>query len=149
MHVNRSELAMNKTWVLVADGEKARLFEFERCQEPWTELECFVNPDAVHGHSFQRPPRVHESVGPVSHAIEPHTNEKDKASARFAATLVAALHTAYEEKRFQALVIAAAPRFLGALHKRLDKTLQQALSRELRHNLTSLDSSGIREYLLR
>ena len=140
---------MNKTWVLVADSKKARLFEFERCSEPWAETACFVNPDAPHGPTFQRPPRVHESVGPARHAIEAHTDPKDKAVARFASTLAATLRTGHEEQRFQSLVIAAAPRFLGALHGQLEKSLQQCVAREIRHNLTELDSNGIRSYLLR
>lgn len=139
---------MNKTWVLVADSEKARLFEFERCRDPWSEMACFVNPDAVHGPTFERPPRVQESVGGARHAIEARTAPKDKASARFASTLVAALRTAHGEQRFQSLVIAAAPRFLGALHGELDKSLQHCVSREIRRNLTELDSAGIRNYLL-
>ena len=138
---------MNKTWVLVADSEKARLFEFDRRHEPWSEVACFVNTQAMHGPTFQKPPRVHESMGPARHAIEPHTDEKDKISARFATTLVAALRAGHEERRFQSLVIAAEPRFLGALHKRLDKSLQQCVSCELKHNLTRLDSADIRAHL--
>lgn len=140
---------MNKTWVLVADSEKARLFEYEHCSEPWAETACFVNPDAPHGRTFQRPPRVHESVGPARHAIEPHTGPKDKASARFASNLAATLRAGREEQRFQTLVIAAAPRFLGTLHRQLEKSLQQCVEREIRHNLTELDSDAIRNYLLR
>lgn len=140
---------MHKTWVLVADSEKARVFEYEHCREPWTEVACFVNPDAMRDHRDQPLPRTHDSMGHSRHAIEPHTDEKDKAAAGFATMLVDTLRTAHEEQRFQALVIAAAPRFLGNLHKQLDRTLQQCLSSELRHNLTSLDSAGIREYLLK
>lgn len=140
---------MNKTWVLVADSEKARLFEYESCNAPWEETACFVNTEATHGPTFQRPPRVHESVGPTRHAIEAHTDPKDKAAARFASTLAATLRTGHEEQRFQTLVIAAAPRFLGTLHGQLGKTLQECVGREIRHNLTNLDSAGIRDYLLR
>lgn len=139
---------MKKTWVLVADSEKARLFEFERCQEPWMETACLVNPEPLRGETTERPPRVHESVGRTRHALEPRTDGKDKAVMRFASTIVATLQAAHEEQRFQALVLVAAPRFLGALHRQLDKTLQQCVSREIRHNLTSLDSAGIRGYLL-
>jgi protein required for attachment to host cells len=140
---------MNKTWVLVADSKKARLFEYERCSDLWTETACFVNPDAPQGRTFQRPPRVHESVGPARHAIEPHSGPKDKAAARFASNLAATLRTGHEERRFQRLVIAAAPRFLGTLHRQLEKSLQQRVEREITRNLTELDSVGIRSYLLR
>lgn len=140
---------MSKTWVLVADSKKARLFEFERCREPWTETACFMSPDTIQGATSERPPRVHESMGHSRHAIEPHTDGKEKAAARFASTLVATLRTGQEEQRFKALVLVAAPRFLGALHKHMDKTLQQCVNQEIRHNLIGLDSADLRGYLLR
>ncbi|UGB39604.1 host attachment protein [Frateuria soli] len=139
---------MNKTWVLVADSEKARLFEFERLHDPWDETACFVNADAPQGPASERPPRVQESVGGARHAIEARTDPKDKAAARFAAALATALRTAHDQQRFQSLVVAAAPRFLGALHREMDKSLQQCVSREIRRNLTTLDSAGVRDYLL-
>lgn len=139
---------MKKTWVLVADSEKARLFEFERCRDPWVETTCLVNPETPHGEPTGRLPRVQESVGHARHAIEPRTDERDKAAMRFASAIVATLQAAREARRFQALVLVAAPRFLGVLHRHLDKSLQQCVSREIRHNLTGLDSAGIRGYLL-
>lgn len=139
---------MNKTWVLVADSEKARLFEFERCRGPWAETACFVNADAAREPGFVRPPRVQDSTGVALHAIEPRPDAKDKAATRFASTLAAALRSAHDERRFSSLVIAAAPRFLGALHGELDKSLQHCVRREIRRNLTTVDSDGIRSCLL-
>ncbi|SEI94480.1 Protein required for attachment to host cells [Frateuria terrea] len=139
---------MNKTWVLVADSVKARLFEFERSNDPWAETACFINPYADTGPAPERPARVHESMGPARHAIEPHTRRKDASNARFASMLALTLRKAHEERRFETLVIAAAPRFLGALHGQMDKALQHCVSREIRRNLTGVDSAGIREYLL-
>jgi protein required for attachment to host cells len=139
---------MKTTWVLVADSEKARLFEFERCQEPWKETACLVNPETPHGEGAGRPTRVHESVGRARHAIEPRTDAKDKAMLHFASSIAATLQAAHEARRFHALVLVAAPRFLGALHRQMDKALLACVSREVRHNLTSLDSSGLRGYLL-
>ena len=52
------ERTMKKTWVLVADSEKARLFEFERCRDPWVETTCLVNPETPHGEPTGRLPRV-------------------------------------------------------------------------------------------
>ena len=139
---------MNKTWVLVADSEKARLFEFGRCRGPWAETACFVNTEAARSPGAERQPRVQESIGSARHAIEPRTAPRDKASARFAATLAAALRAGRDAHRFQSLVIAAAPRFLGALHGELGKEVQQCVSREIRRNLSGLDSGAIRGYLL-
>jgi hypothetical protein len=70
---------MKKTLVLVADSEKARLFEFEHCREPWQETACLVNPETLRDEGARRPPRVHQSVGRARHAMRPHIQaERDR-----------------------------------------------------------------------
>lgn len=138
---------MGNTWVLVADGKRARLFEYGPEQEAWVEIACLVNPEGTQGPARQRPMRVQESVGQARHAIEPHTRPRDKQLSRFAAMLVRELREAHDKRRFEKLAIVAAPRLLGLLHGQLDKGLGQCLTCEVRHNLVALHSEEIRRYL--
>lgn len=140
---------MGNTWVLVADGARARLFELGEENQAWSELACFVNEEGRRTRATRELPRTQESVGRARHVIEPHTSERDKRLGRFADTLVAALEQGYGERRFQSLMIAAAPRFLGMLHSRLGKALRGCLAGEVRHNLTTLRSEDIRQQLPR
>ena len=75
---------MSQTWILVADGARARLFA-RAADGALTEIACHTNPD---GSAPQRHlgalPRTQESHGSARHAIEPHTDEHDKSQQRFA-----------------------------------------------------------------
>lgn len=138
---------MGNTWVMVADGARARLFELGEDEGAWQELACFVNEEGRRPHASRELPRTQESVGRARHVIEPHTSERDKRLGHFADELVAALEQGHSEQRFQRLMIVAAPRFLGMLHGRLGKPLKACLAGEVRHNLTTLHSEEIRRQL--
>lgn len=140
---------MGNTWVMVADGARARLFELGEEREAWKELACFVNEERGRTRAAHELPRTQESVGRARHVIEPHTSERDKRLGHFADLLVATLEQAYGERRFQHLMIVAAPRFLGMLHGRLGKALRACLTGEVRHNLTTQRSEEIRRQLPR
>lgn len=68
---------MPKTWLLVADAAKARLFEIPKKGANLTEIACYTNPNGrspgqhpEHG----RQGRTQESASSARHAIEPHTS---------------------------------------------------------------------------
>jgi protein required for attachment to host cells len=137
------------TWFLVADRARARILE-RGSDRALTEVACFVEPAARAGEAEltdDRPPTVNESVGRARHSIEPHTPLRDKISARFARSLCDALETGRNEGRFDKLVLVAPPRFLGALHAELGKSLAACVVREVRHDFTSIGAQDLRERL--
>lgn len=141
---------MPNTWILVADGARARLFATAAADEPLTEVACFSNPEgraAGRDLTTDRPPRVNESVGDVRHAIEPHTTLREKSAGRFARTLNDALESGHNDRRYDRLVLIAPPRFLGALHESCGKQVRALVVAEIRHDLTMLPPSEIRERL--
>jgi protein required for attachment to host cells len=141
---------MTKTWILVADGARARLFEAAAGDSPLAEVECFANPEGRAGARRMGTgplPRVHESVGPARHAIEPHTTAREKVTDRFARILGEALERGRSERRYERLVLVAPPRFLGALHDHLGARLRGQLAGEIRRNLTALPPAQIRSRL--
>ena len=74
-----------KTWILVADDARARLFESERTDGELLEVADFVHPDAHHadrGHR-DRLPRAQQSVGGARHGIEPRTSAEEKIAREF------------------------------------------------------------------
>lgn len=139
----------NSTWILVADRARARIFEAAP-DHKLTEVECFANPDGrAMGRDIEtdRPPRVNESMGSTRHAIEPHTTLRDKSITRFARLLCNALERGHEQRCYQRLVLAAPPRFLGALRANLAESLQALITDEIRHDLTALPTHELREHL--
>lgn len=141
---------MTTTWILVADGARARLFETTAAGAGLAEVDCFTNPEG-RGPAARRVedrlPRVHESVGPARHAIEPHTSAHDKAADRFARSLGEALERGRLDRRYERLILVAPPRFLGALHTHLDKPLRDCVAGEIRRDLTALPPDQIRSRL--
>jgi protein required for attachment to host cells len=143
---------MSNTWILVADGARARLFESEAFNKALNEVACFTNPDGRapgRDATTERAPRVNESVGPARHAIEPHTTLRDKSTDRFARTLNAALERGRNDSHFDRLILVAPPRFLGTLHSSLGKGLTECVTGEIRRNLTALAPAEIQARLSR
>lgn len=145
-------MAGTNTWILVADGARARLFEAASPDDALNELACFANPGGrSHGRNFttSRPPTVNESVGATRHSIEPHTTLREKTTDRFARTIKDELERGRNDHRYERLVIIAPPRFLGALHGTFPKPLRECVVAEVKRNLTALRTSDIRAHLPR
>jgi protein required for attachment to host cells len=139
---------MTITWVLVADGSRARLFESTRRDEPLHQLESFLNPDvraSARQFTTDHPPTVNESVGFARHSIEPHTTLRSKQTMRFARTLAAALERGRTERRYERLVVAAPARFAGALHGQCAKPLRDSITAEIHRDLVTLSPTEIHE----
>src|SRR5579859_2807222 len=98
---------MQPTWILVADAVRARLFSPNAAGDALTEIEDFTNPQGRnpgHDAGHDRPPRVMESMGHMSHAIAPHTNPEEKVADRFAHELNQALERGRNDHRYERLV---------------------------------------------
>jgi len=131
---------MNRTWILVADSARARVFERDRAGA-LIELGCYTNPEArdgTRGMTTDRPPTVNESMGFARHALEPHTSRREKVAATFARALREVLDRGHVEQRFDRLVLVAPARFLGDLHSAFGKHLRAAVVAEVRRDFTHL-----------
>jgi protein required for attachment to host cells len=141
---------MQATWILVADRIRARLFTPTDDGEALIELEDFINPDGrkpQRANSRGRPPRAYESMGSASHAIEPHTSAVEKVEQRFARELNTMLEHGRVEHRYDHLIIAAPPHFLGALRHSMDKNVQACILAELDKDMCALPTHSIKAQL--
>jgi protein required for attachment to host cells len=141
---------MPKTWLLVADAAKARLFEIPRKGANPIEIACFTHPDGrtpgqhpEHG----RQGRTQESANPARHAIEPHTSLEEKHALQFADLLRDAIRQGRMENQYDQLVLMAPPRFLGVLRDRLDEQTLEYVVAEIGHDLLALSPTELRAYL--
>lgn len=140
-----------KTWILVADEARARLFESERMDGELLEVADFVHPDAHHadrGHR-DRLPRAHESVGAARHGIEPRTSAEEKYSQEFASELSHFLNDARVAHRYDHLVLMAAPAFLGSVRSELDPQVARMVTHALDKQITDASVDRIRDELRR
>lgn len=115
---------MKKTWLLVADASAATLIACSRKLEEPEVLESFVHPasrlrdtELATDDRGRTQPRDMGAVrgSAMSKAVGPHEAEAEK----FARELGAYLDQAAADGKYEELVIAAAPRFLGLIKEAL------------------------------
>jgi protein required for attachment to host cells len=129
-------------WLIVADAGSARFFEMNDDNGTLTEKLNLVHPEAR-----LKAGDVYEGdVGRKSGAsMSPHTQRQDVEDDQFA-RLVAA-----EAKKLgdacDRLHLAAPPRFLGHLRKRLDKTVERKVAGTLSKDLTHLSAHELQKAL--
>lgn len=130
-----------KTWVVVADGALARLFErgeggnlvqiADGVMEGSRELARDVEAD--------RQGRSYESSGAARHAIEPKTDARTKIEEAFIDRVVERLETAERGGAFERLVVVAAPHALGQIRRRLPERLAAMVVATVDKDLTKAD----------
>ena len=145
-------MAAEHDWALVADGQRARIFQRRAPAGPWAELEseALAQRDPPSRESGRdRPGRVHESVGAARHAIEPRSDPHEAAKTEVARRLVARLAQAAGEGRFGRVALVAPPAFLGELRAALPPALAQAVLGTLDKDLTRHPPAAVIEQLAR
>ena len=114
---------MPTTWVLIADGAKARVLAQQKNfaqLKPAFEQEEFTGTRAQSREiASDRPGRSFDSGGQGRHAMEPPTDPQRYAKYEFARELAERLEEAVHAHRFDKLVLVAAPKTLGDLRELL------------------------------
>jgi protein required for attachment to host cells len=113
-------------------------------------MEAFIHPEArLHEQDLvsDRPGRGFDRSGPGRHAEEPDTTVTEQETNNFALELSRFLLKGRSLGKFDALVLIAAPAFLGSLRERLDGPTRGRILLELAKNLVHLDAAAVRGYL--
>lgn len=135
-----------KTWVIVSNATRARLYALEGRGQPLAELKDLVHPEArLKGEEIEsdRPGRAFDSRGEQRHAMEPSTDPKHEEAMRFAREVVALLREGFHAHRFDQLCIMAPPQFMGLLRELMDTPLKRAVKGELVKDLTHEDTDRV------
>lgn len=129
----------NKTWVLVADAEKALFFENSGNRK---------TPDfkVVKELEQENPPTREQGTGAPGRMNDPGPNQKSAleqtdwhrlAEERFAKDAADLLYKYALQKRFKDIVLCAAPRVLGELRKELHPEVANKVVGEVPKTLTN------------
>jgi protein required for attachment to host cells len=116
-----------KTWIVVADGARARFLTFANGRGKATTIpgQIFSSPaPPTHELGRSRPPRAVESVGHHSHGIEPRVDLHENLELEFLKGVVRRIEEAYEMEAFEKFVLVAPPKALGHLRTLLDQRLK-------------------------
>jgi protein required for attachment to host cells len=139
-----------KTWVLIADGGHAKVFE---TGGPASELapvgdmvfsaELPPNRDIL----TDRPGRSFESQGRARHAKENRSDPHRELKRDFAGKLGGILETKLADKRFDRLVLVAPPVTLGDLREALPRNVKATVVAELAHDLVKTPHHELPDHL--
>jgi protein required for attachment to host cells len=141
---------MTKTWILVADGARARLFETDTPRNELAELESFVNAEGRrHERDLisDRPGRAFDSAGEGRHAMGTHDRTRDHDALEFAQDLAHRLEAGCQEHGVEQFVLVAPPRFLGQLRTKLGTGVERRVVREIAKDLTQHSADEVRALL--
>lgn len=141
---------MQNTWVIVADGSRARIFTTQRHSAPLLEFKALLNPA---GRMLEKelvsdsPGRSFDSAGHGRHAMEPKNPIKKHKIMEFARTLAAELEYYRVRGAFKQLILVAPHAYLGELRKHLGTGTASLVSLELAKDFSRLDAQQIRKRL--
>lgn len=141
---------MAKTWVLVADSSRARIFRAEGVEGRLVEVEDLAHPEGrLHETDLTTdlPGRSFDSHGQGRHAMEEDTPPKRHEAITFAKRIGGVLEGARNAGNYDALVIVAEPRFLGLLRDNLSQETIKLVGLQLDKNLVQQAPDAIRERL--
>lgn len=137
-----------KSWVLVANGSKARVFCFLKgCL---TELTVLTHPETrMHGHDLvtDRPGQSMHSGSLGHHSMEPRIQPHKNETEHFAQEVSRYLDGEHRTNQFQDLHLIASPAFLGLLRHHLHTETQKTIISTVDKDLVGENSRHIRRYL--
>lgn len=143
-------MAMQDTWVIVADASRARMFKTRRHNGPLLEFKTLLNSAGRSAEAelvSDTKGRTYNSMGQGRHAKEPRTDAKTQKVVEFARTLASELEHCRVRGKFKQLILVAAPAYLGELRKQLGAETTKLVSLEIAKDFSQFDPTAIREQL--
>jgi protein required for attachment to host cells len=134
------------TWMLVADGGRAKVFrlgakpgQIEELQRLESSTMHMPSRDLVSDGSG----RDFDVRGPGAHTKIPRSDPHDLEEREFAQRIMQRIERAAQQDRFKELVIVADPRTLGSLRKSMPRSVATRVIKELNRDLTALSGTEI------
>ncbi len=142
---------MRKTWVVAAESSRARIFQAESRVKPMQELDGLVNPKArarVLDINADNAGLVYDRMGQGRHQMENEVDPKKHEAEMFAREIAEHLDKARATGQFEALILIAAPEFLGLLRKYMSPASLKLVTRAVSKNLVRADQETIHKAAL-
>lgn len=123
-------------WVVLADASRARICRSDELLTHLEEVGDKFHPESrMHAGELLSDDRGRmRNMAGVGTAMDAHTDPADVEHGRFAAELAHTLLRGLEQGRYERLVIAAPPRFLGMLRGELSPRVQKTVVAEIHHD---------------
>ncbi len=142
------------TWLLVANGSEARLFETESRPKTLKLLQSFEHPESREKGADLNTDRAgmyHGDTavgrGTIQGSMAESTDPKEVEMERFALELVDTLDHGRTTNKFNNLIIASSPHFHGLLNKKMNHQLEKLVDRHINKDLTAYREAELLERL--
>ena len=139
-----------RTWILIADGARARILEQLGSGHELTAVDGMVyhgDHAATHDLVSDREGRSFSSHGPGRSAYEPHTDPHRDLKAKFAHQLADMLADGLERNSYDHLVIVASPVTLGDLRTAISEHVRAKIVGEIAQDLTKTPNGEVATHL--
>ena len=140
---------MEKTWIVVAESTRARIFFAKNRVQPLEELHSLSFPEGrLRDQDIvtDRPGRTHESANDSRSAMEA-PDIRDQQQHEFAREICSYLEKGRNKNQYEALVLVAPPTFLGALRDVMNGHLGKMVTKTEQKNLATEDAAKIHGYI--
>ena len=139
-----------RTWVLLADGSHARIYENDGVGKGITPLPdgTFDEPVlSTREINADKPGLSFGSTGISRRRMQPRTDPHRQAKFEFARQLASFLEHGHNDNRFDRLVLVAPPKALGDLRELLPVPVRNLVCGELAKDLLPLDERDLPDHL--
>jgi len=139
-----------RTWVLVADGARAKIFINSGPGKGLDEMEgnVFENPlPPSRDIGSDKPGRSFNSTGNIRHAIEPGSDPHRERKREFLGHVAHYLDKARLRGDFDRLIIVAPPTALGDLRSEMGVKLRNIVAGEIAHDLVEHPKSDVGKHV--
>ncbi len=136
-------MRQKRIWVATFDGASARVFRYDGSPRGLEEIVGERRSGPHKPHFEERAGRVYSSVGPGRSSVEPHSDAERELEDVFAASLAERLAGKLTEGAFDELIVAAAPRALGAFRAAASRPLAEKVTREVHGDYVNSDQSQL------
>jgi protein required for attachment to host cells len=141
---------MNKTWILIADGARAKVYQNNG---PGTGLRETGLPEMVGSHepsrdiNADRSGRMQSAPGGTMHQMDYSSDPHREQKRVFAKDVADFLMLKERENAFDDLVIVAPAKTLGDLREVLDKSVASHVKMEIAKDLTQFSAQELPKHL--
>lgn len=137
-----------RTWIVVADGARARIFlqEGGKALNPVPVHEAAVALAPSHEIGSDRPGKGHVTAG-RRHGMQPKSDPHRTEKERFAQTLAAHVDRAAEAGSFDRLIMVAPAKTLGVLRDCLGRATAAMIAGEIAKDLTRVAPHDLPSHL--
>jgi len=150
LETNGGSNMTKQTWVLIADGGRARLLSTPRVAGDgnYVQLAAYDNSEALEASaSSDRPGRSFESANTMRHAVAEYSEFNKQPKLEFADQLVDILNKGAINDDFARLLIVAPPTLIGRLREGLSDQAKHKLIGSLDKDLTHVGLHDLPKHL--